>query len=62
MGDVLRGLALFFCMIFAVSAYNRYYEAKEKAEVVAEQEKQQRKWEEEYLKSQESTLQQPDTA
>jgi len=54
MGEVVLGLALFFCMIFGVSLYNSYYEAGEKAAVLAEQEKQKRKWDEEYAKSQQA--------
>jgi hypothetical protein len=54
MGEVVLGLALFFCMIFAVSLYDSYYEAREKAEVLAEQERQKKKWDEEYAKSQQA--------
>jgi hypothetical protein len=57
MGDLMMGLALFFCVLWAVAAYDRYREAIEKAAIKAEQEKQQKKWEEEYLKPQDSSLQ-----
>jgi hypothetical protein len=62
MGDVFMGLAVFFCALWAVAAYNRYQEAIETASLRAEQEKQQQKWEAEYVKSQEGMLQQPKSA
>jgi hypothetical protein len=62
MGEVFLGVALFFSMLWAVAAYNRYHEAIENAAFRAEQEKQQKKWEEETLKSQDGTLQQPNPA
>lgn len=62
MGDVVMGLALFVGLLWAIAAYDRYHEAIENAAVLAEQEKQQKKWEEETLKPQESSLQRPNLA
>ncbi|MGC2617932.1 MAG: hypothetical protein WA414_02765 [Acidobacteriaceae bacterium] len=62
MGGVVTGLAVFCGLLWAVAAYNRYQEAIENAAVRAEQEKQQKRWEEEYLKAQDSSVQQPHLA
>jgi hypothetical protein len=62
MGDVFMGLAVFFCALWAVAAFNRYHEAIENASLRAEKEKQQRKWEAEYPQSQESMLRQSKSA
>lgn len=51
MGGVLWGLALFFGLLWSVSAWRRRTDAREAAAFLAEREKQFRKWVGDYVPS-----------
>ena len=44
MGEVLFGLALFFCVLWVVPTVRRMLEARETASLEAERERQEKKW------------------
>jgi hypothetical protein len=51
MVGIFLGLALFFCVIWAMSVLQRRSEANEKAAFLAEQNRQHKKWVEDYKPS-----------
>jgi hypothetical protein len=50
MGEVLFGLALFFCVLWGVPTVRRMLEAREMASLEAERERQEKKWADEYAR------------
>lgn len=50
MGEVLFGLALFFCVLWVVPTIRRRLEAREMASLEAERKRQEKHWAEEYAR------------
>ena len=59
MGEVIAGLALFFCVMWGLAAVQRYSDKRSEAAYLAEQEKQQKKWGEDFRSSEERALPKP---
>ncbi|MGC2636905.1 MAG: hypothetical protein WA294_06980 [Acidobacteriaceae bacterium] len=51
MGEVLFGLALFFCVLWGVPTVRRMLEARETASLEAERERQEKKWADEVARA-----------
>ncbi|HEX4006231.1 MAG TPA: hypothetical protein VHX60_08655 [Acidobacteriaceae bacterium] len=56
MGEVIAGLVLFFCVMWGLAAIHRYSDSKSEAAYLAEQEKQAKRWAEDYRKFEEKAL------